>query len=149
LMLAGLWTKAFFIPILPGILVTLFAYGKSRAAGTVILVSAFGSPWYVFNFLHSGSITGLPETILARTSVASSLGALAKLDWGNLLTVARSSHIWIGNSSLLGVRTWMYQVICWLFLFGIAGLLWKPRRLADRTLLPLVLTYAFFLAALF
>jgi len=145
-MLGGLWTKSFFVPILLGVVLVLLAYGKIRPACTVLLVSIAGFPWYVLNILHSGSLTGLPEAVLAKSSIISSVAALAELDWDNVWRVARSSHIWIGNSSLLLVRTWMYQLIAAFFLLGILGLFCRPRMMLR--FLPLIVSYIVFCAGL-
>jgi hypothetical protein len=145
---AGLWTKAFFVPILCGVLLTLLIYARIRAAIAVLLLSALGWPWYFLNVLHSGSITGLPETVLARTSLQSSLSALRHLDWENLFNVARGTHIWVGNQSLLNVRGWMYMVIFLIFLFGVAGLTLRRRKPMHYAVLPLVVCYMVFCAAL-
>jgi len=146
--LVGLWTKAFFIPIVAAAVLILLLYGKTRSAVSLLLVSILGWFWYGMTFVHTGSITGLPETVLAQTSVPSSLDALGKLDWLNMFVVMRSSHIWIGNGSLLGVRSWMYQVITWFFVVTVLGLV-RPRRMtAQRTIAPLVLGYGVFLIAL-
>jgi hypothetical protein len=146
--LVGLWTKAFFIPIVGAAVLILFLYGKTRSAVSLFLISMAGWLWYASTFVHTGSITGLPETVLAHTSVPSSLDALRKLDWRNMLVVMRSSHIWIGNGSLLGVRSWMYQSITWFFVLTLVGLIRQKRMTAQRTIGPLVLGYAAFGVAL-
>src|SRR5262249_48831211 len=114
----------------------------------MLAVSVLGWPWYVFNLHYSGAITGLPETVQSHITLADSVHALSKLDWSNFFKVLRSSHIWIGNWSFLGVRSWMYQSVFWIFLIGVLGLLRKPRQLLDRTIVPLFILYVVFAAAL-
>ena len=109
-------------------------------------VALLGCPWYVYNFAHTGSWTGLSETVRAKTSVVSSLRVLTQMDWMNVVTDARKLHIWIGNWSFLNVRTWMYQAVTWLFLLGAAGLLEGLRRRQKWRVAPVVATYAAFLA---
>jgi 4-amino-4-deoxy-L-arabinose transferase-like glycosyltransferase len=148
LIVAGLWTKAFFVPILAGTVLALLSFGKVRPAFVVVIASVLGWPWYIVNYRFSGAITGLPETVLGHTTVATSLQALWMLDWRNFVVVLRASHIWIGNWSLLGVRSWMYEVISWLFCLGLLGFIRKPARFLDRTIRPLALLYIVFIAAL-
>ena len=62
--------------------------------------------------------------------------------------MAVRSHIWIGNWSFLGVRSWMYQVVFWLFLITVAGLLLRRMRVASPVLSPLLFTYGVFAASL-
>jgi hypothetical protein len=144
----GLWTKAFFIPIVAGAILALSWQRKVRSAATLLVISAFGWVWYVFVFLRTGSITGLPETVSADTSIASSFRALWKIDWRNAWSVLRSSHIWIGNGSLLGVRSWMYQLIGWIFLILLAGVLIKRAERTQSGISSLIVCYTAFGAAL-
>jgi hypothetical protein len=74
--------------------------------------------------------------------------AVWKLDWLNLVRVLRSSHIWIGNWSLLDVRRWWYLSIFWMFVISLLGFIRKPGKLYDRTVRPLLLIYFGILAAL-
>ncbi len=148
LMVAGLWTKAFFVPILAGTILILLLYRMFRPALILFVVSVLGWPWYVLNLYHSGAITGLPETVQSHITLADSFHALWRLDWDNLVKVLRSSHIWIGNWSFLGIRSWMYQSVFWLFILGLFGWIRRPRQLLDRTVLPLIILYFAFSAAL-
>src|SRR5207247_306301 len=97
LAVAGLWTKAFFIPIVAAAVFSLLWRRKSRLAGLLLISSAVGLVWYATNVLQTGSITGLPETVQAKTSIVSSIRVVPKLDWSNIGSVLRASHIWIGN----------------------------------------------------
>jgi hypothetical protein len=148
LVIAGLWTKAFFIPLLAAAILCLLLYGHARSAVLLLLISMAGWPWYFLNWIQSGSLTGLPETVQANTTLASSLAVLRKLDWGNVGAVLRSSHIWIGNGSLLGVRTWIYRVIGWIFLVMLLGLLRPTAMKARLRIWPLALCYVVFAASL-
>jgi hypothetical protein len=123
LVIAGLWTKAFFIPIFAGVVLCLICAGRLRATAFVLVFSLLGMPWYIGNFVHSHTITGLPEEISLTTSTITTVQALSGINWINLCRVLRSSHIWTGNWSFLSVRVWMYQVVFGTFVFGIIGLL--------------------------
>jgi hypothetical protein len=146
MVVAGLWTKAFFIPILAGMFLVLLCLGRVRMAALLLAISALGSPWYLYNFMHTGSITGLPETVASKSSLLSTIHSLWELDWINLFNVTTSSHIWIGNWSFLGVRSWMYKVISWFFWMGALGVVAKQQ--ARRDLFPLFVAYFVFVAGL-
>ena len=144
---AGLWTKAFFISIVAGILLVMAIYRQFKPAAILMLVSVLGWPWYVYNFFQTGSFTGLPETIATNTSVLASTRLFSVLDWRNVFSVVTGSHIWIGNWSFISVRSWMYRVVLWLFVLGILGLLRHGRR-SLRPVLPLIVVYITFGAGL-
>jgi hypothetical protein len=93
-------------------------------------------------------MTGLPETVIGKITPAMTINALRKLDWVSLATVLRSSHIWIGNWSLLGVRRWWYLIIFWIFIVALLGFVRKPGQLLARRVRPLILIYFGILAAL-
>jgi hypothetical protein len=147
LLVAGLWTKAFFIPIAAGVLLCLIYTGRLRAAAFVLAFSMLGAPWYISNFIQSHAVTGLPEEISGTTSSITVVQALSRLNWINLFRVLRSSHIWTGNWSFLSVRVWMYQVVFAAYLIGILGLF--RGRLRNRwAMAALGICYAAFLAGL-
>jgi hypothetical protein len=123
LLIAGLWTKAFFLPIAAGVVLCLVFAGRFRAAALIALLSMLGTPWYIANFVQSHALTGLPEEIAGTTSNVTIAQALSKMNWLNLFRVLRSSHIWTGNWSFLSVRIWMYQVVFGIYILGIVGLL--------------------------
>ena len=147
LLIAGLWTKAFFIPIVAGVILTLIYAGHFRAAAIVVAFSMLGAPWYIHNFIQSHTITGLPEEIDGRTSTITVAQALSKLNWLNLFRVLRSSHIWTGNWSFLSVRVWMYQVVSVVYFLGIVGLL-RGRLKNSRGIVAVGICYSVFLAGL-
>ena len=74
--------------------------------------------------------------------------ALFHLDWINLFNVGASSHIYIGNWSFLMVRSWMYLVVSRFFLIGLLGFARRPRILLEKSVLPLVVIYCTYIAAL-
>jgi hypothetical protein len=150
LLIAGLWTKAFFIPLLIGTVLSLLIFKHFRQAMIVLLVAAIiGSGWYVYNYQATGSLTGLPEAVKSGSSVGSSLQTLGQLDWRNLVNVVRFSHIWVGNWSFLNVRGWMYRLVSWLFLAGAFGCVlgWRS-GMSLRALVVLGVNYLLFIAAL-
>jgi hypothetical protein len=72
-LVAGLSTKAIFIPVLLAIVIAFLYRDEYRNAGKVALYSAPGWIWYLRNAWHTGSLTGLPETVSANTTMYSSL----------------------------------------------------------------------------
>ena len=147
LLVAGLWTKAFFLPIAAGILVSLLWHHRFRAAACVFAFCLAGLPWYVHTFVVTGSLSGLPETVEAKTSAITSAQAMSSIDWNNVVRVAVRSHIWAGNWSLLGVRSWMYTTIALTILAGIFGVLLRP-RLMPGGVGALILIYTVFVAGM-
>jgi hypothetical protein len=147
LLIAGLWTKAFFIPITTGVLLCLIYTGRLRAAALVLAFSMLGTPWYISNFIQSHAVTGLPEEISGTTSSVTVVQALSRLNWVNLFRVLRSSHIWTGNWSFLSVRVWMYQVLFATYAIGILGL-FRGRLRNPWAMAALGICYAAFIAGL-
>jgi hypothetical protein len=145
-LIAGLWTKALFLPIVAGVILTLIYAGHFRAAAIVVAFSTLGTPWYIHNFIQSHTITGLPE-ISGTTSTITAAQALSKLNWLNFFRVLRSSHIWTGNWSFLSVRIWMYQVVSTVYFLGIVGLL-RGRLQNSRAIVALGICYSVFIIAL-
>jgi hypothetical protein len=72
---------------------------------TMAALSCIGWLWFARNLLVTGSLTGLPETVGANTTVASSVNALSGIDWFGVLRLAAVSHIWMGYWSLLQFRS--------------------------------------------
>ena len=148
LMLAALSTKAVFIPVLLAIALALFCLRDIRGVAIIAVASAPGWAWYVRNLLITGSMTGLPETVSARTTVVSSIGSLAQIHWMDVLHLAAASHIWIGNWSLLQYRGWIYQTILVLYAIGVAGFIAYLSKTRTKTVVVLLVIYAFFASSL-
>ena len=147
-LLAGLWTRAFFIPITAAMILVLLFYRNFRTAGILTAALLPGSIWYLLNLTRTGSFTGLSIMGTARPSIASSIQTLFHLDWVNLFNVGASSHIYIGNWSFLTVRSWMYLVISRFFLIGLLGFARRPRMLLEKHVLPFAVMYCSYIAAL-
>lgn len=147
LLLAGLWTKAFFFPVAAGVFGSLLWYRQFRGALWIFVVCIAGLPWYFYTYVVTGSLSGLPETVAAQTSAVTSAQSITSIDWGNVVRVAVRSHIWAGNWSLLGLRSWMYTTIALTMALGIVGLLLRPFRM-PRFLPAVVLVYLVFLSGM-
>jgi hypothetical protein len=147
-LLAGLCTKAFFVPIVAAIVAWMIANRRFRTAAIISAISVPGWIWYLRNLFVTGSVTGLPETVAASTTVMSSITSLAAIGWKALLRLTAVSHIWIGNWSLLQYRSWIYQTIMVLFAAGVAGFLAFLFKSSSRILQVLMLIYVAFAASL-
>jgi hypothetical protein len=144
-LLAGLSTKAFFIPILFAVIVSLLWLKEIPSAATVFLTSSAGWIWYARNFWITGSLTGLPETVLANTTVTASLSSIGLIEWLDVFRLAAVSHVWMGNWSLLQYRGWIYQTVLYMFGIGIAGFILhtaKSRKPVNRVMLFVYLCFA-------
>jgi hypothetical protein len=148
LLLAGLLTKAFFIPVLLAVAIALFCVRDIRAVAIVAVSSVVGWVWYFRNIWVTGSMTGLPETVSAKTTIGSSIASLGQIRWMDTLRLAAVSHIWMGNWSLLQYRGWLYQAILIFYAIGIGGFLAYLRRSSSRPVLVMLLIYVLFAASL-
>src|SRR5262249_9107457 len=135
-------------PIVIATFIALLWIRDFRALLTMLAASSIAWIWYVRNLWLTGSLTGLPETVSAKTSVVSSISTIRNMDWFGVLRLAAVSHIWIGNWSLLQYRSWMYEVVLVIFAFGLFGFVVFLLKDKPRTLSVLVFIYVCFAAAL-
>jgi len=149
LMLAGLSTKAFLIPVLIAAVLGILALREFRTAAVVSFVSAAGWIWYARNIWITGSLTGLPQTVAAKPSLLESIASLRHLHWIDMIKLTAVSHIWIGNFSLLQYRSWIYKVIELFFATGLVGfIIASLRKPLSHKFQVLLLVYALFAASL-
>ena len=144
-LLAGLSTKAFFIPVLFAIIVSLLWLKEIPSAAIIFVTSGAGWFWYARNFWITGSLTGLPETVEANTTVVSSVSSIGLIGWLDVFRLAAVSHVWMGNWSLLQYRGWIYQIVLYLFGIGAAGFilyLAKSPKPVNRVLLFIYFAFA-------
>ena len=145
---AGLLTKAFFVPVFVVIVFVMLWMRRYRMVLTMAALSCIGWLWFARNLLVTGSLTGLPETVAANTTVASSVNALSGIDWFGVLRLAAVSHIWMGYWSLLQFRSWMYDTVLILFAIGLCGFIPFMLRAASRAIVVMLLIYVGFASAL-
>jgi len=148
LLLAGLSTKAIFIPILAAVVAVLLWWRERTAAMKLVMGTTLGWIWYIRNVWITGSVTGLPETVVANTSISSSLAALGMINWTDLFRLTAVSHIWMGNWSLLQYRSWIYETVFVLFVIGIAGFMAYLRKSKSRSVRAFIVIYVVFCASL-
>jgi hypothetical protein len=128
---AGFLTKAYFIAAVPAVAVAgAIAIWKApkknrlRYAGFVVSCLAVGMVlcgwWYLKSLSVAGPIwaDAAPSASLSGRTL---LSRAMEMPWRTAINAAWGSHIWIGGWSFLGVRSWMYQVLSWVFLLGFAG----------------------------
>jgi hypothetical protein len=147
-LVAGLSTKAFFIPIALAVLLILIAVRQFRLAAITALTSAISCFWYIRNAWITGSATGLPETVSSQSTILSSIQSVGSIQWWDVLKLTAVSHIWMGNWSLLQYRSWMYEVVMAFFAIGVLGFVIHLARDRSPILLSLCLVYATFGLAL-
>jgi hypothetical protein len=143
-LLAGLSTKAFFIPVLFAIIISLLWLKEIPSAAIVFVTSGAGWFWYARNFWITGSLTGLPETVEANTTVVSSVSSIGLIGWLDVFRLAAVSHVWMGNWSLLQYRGWIYQTVLYMFGIGVAGFILyiaKSGKPVNRVLLFIYLVF--------
>jgi len=117
----GLLTKAFFIPVIAALIVAFLWLKHFRTAATFMGVAAAGCIWYAKNLWVTGSLTGLPETVSANTTLGSTLASIPAIQWPGVLRLAAVSHVWMGNWSLLQYRSWIYDTVLVFFAIGMFG----------------------------
>ncbi len=129
---AGLLTKAYFLPAVPGLGVILIScfYRRDRwkalARGLACLLMALtvSGWWYWRNHVLTGSFSGLMQDVaLHRMTLAELLRTAPRVDWRNALDSTFLSHIWFGNWSFLVVRSWMYHAFRFAGLLAVLGIL--------------------------
>jgi hypothetical protein len=143
-LLAGLSTKAFFIPVLFAVLISFLWLKEIPSAAIVLVTSGAGWIWYARNFWITGSLTGLPETVQANTTVAGSVSSIGLIGWLDVFRLAAVSHVWMGNWSLLQYRGWIYQTVLYMFGIGIAGFILhtaKSRKPVNRVMVFIYLSF--------
>ncbi|HET9217920.1 MAG TPA: hypothetical protein VFR18_13130 [Terriglobia bacterium] len=144
ILLTGLATKAFFIPIFGCVLLNMLMLRAPLVAGSFLALTLPGWIFYIRNATITGSFTGLPETVQAQTSVVSSFTVVLQIDWIGVIRLAAATHIWTGFWSLLPLRSWMHQTVFCVFLLASAGFvlhLLKSKHATARVLSVLYITY--------
>jgi hypothetical protein len=160
---AALLTKAYFLALLPWAAVILVRaivrkqherrapwYQMLAAAGTCFACAG----WYYLRILKlTGTLTGEQNDVAARFSRLSFIDALISTPWVRDWDFIAISHIWLGNWSFIGARTWMYRSIEVVYILGFLGLVLQMVR--PRGFLPkgqsisiLAMPYAFFVLGL-
>ncbi|HLH01105.1 MAG TPA: hypothetical protein VKX49_32680 [Bryobacteraceae bacterium] len=124
-LVAGLLTKAYFLAVLPLVLVACFWARKCKAASLVMgFVLLLAAPWYGRNLARYGVITGMQEA-RSGIGVTDILKAAPQLDWPALAIRNARWALWTGNNTFLTFSTWTLNSVLILLLF--AMMLWAVR----------------------
>jgi hypothetical protein len=117
----GLLTKSYFLTALPvAVLLVIFAVyrrGKRGVLNALIVcaVPVAISGWWYWRNHALGEWSGAPLSRL--------LPNVWRVNWISSVDTILLSHIWFGNWSFLGLRSWMYHVMGLIFAAACAGLL--------------------------
>lgn len=131
---ATLLTKAYFLVLLPLSVVALIrAWHRDPVRRRrdflellimLVVCLAISGWWYGRNLWMTHSLTGEQIEVAATThSIISLPQAMVRTPWRRVLDFLLVSYIWIGDGSFLVVRSWMYRVVEWIWIFSLAGVL--------------------------
>jgi 4-amino-4-deoxy-L-arabinose transferase-like glycosyltransferase len=132
---AALLTKAYFLALLPWAVVVLMKSNRKQAMAAAVSCLIVAGWYYERVIRLTGTITGEQNDIGAGTSSVSWTEAIRTMPWRRILDFIVTSHIWLGNWSFIGARTWMYRAIEFTFVLAIAGLVlqcMRPRKRLSR-----------------
>jgi hypothetical protein len=145
----ALLTKAYFLTLIPAILVVYAAFLRRRMAIPALVTFAAAiaiAGWWYGRAIHAtGTLTGDQISIAAHRSGTPFLRAIQGLKWRGAADFALTSHIWLGGWSFLVLRTWMYRAIE-LILF--VGQVVNLRRVANPPFAICIATQFFFWAGM-
>jgi hypothetical protein len=117
----GLLTKSYFLTAAIAVgailIVAVFSRGKRIISSAFVLfvVPLATSGWWYWRNRALGEWSGAALSDLLRNIKA--------VEWIPSIDTILLSHIWFGNWSFLGVRSWMYHLMGAFFLAGFAGFL--------------------------
>jgi len=113
----ALLTKAYFLALIPVVVVFVAIWAKryrayTRSLAVLLCPVAISGWWYVRTWALTHTLSG--EQIEVAGNQAgfrgqTLFGAVRTLHWPSAIDFAFLSHIWLGNWSLLVVRSWMYH----------------------------------------
>jgi hypothetical protein len=125
---AGLLTKAYFVACIPvlvgaGVLAIWRATPQKRTrvavmiSASALLAMTFSAWWYL-------RILSVPGPVWVDAVPAANYGALellVRMPWEIAVKGALDMHFWIAGWSFLSLRSWIYLILRWGFLFAILG----------------------------
>ena len=147
----SLLTKAYFLAVVPAILLAAWFWAGPRQLLTVTSSAAVLSAWwYIRNLVTTHSISGEQVDLGGLGSRLSFTQAMQQMNWWKAADVVFLSHVWLGNWSFLVVRSWMYRTFA---VIACAAALGLVLRLVLRSkyrpeLLAFLALYGSFLFAL-
>ena len=153
----ALLTKAYFLALLPPLLLLPLLVWRKRALVPSLLLAAgpvvIAGWWYARNLLLTGSLSGeQTEVAIQRFSAVEMLHMIARVPWIKAADFIFMSHIWLGDWSFLVVRSWMYHLFALAWIIAAVGFaaryFSKPPRPSRSDLTLLAGFYLSFLIAM-
>ncbi len=143
---SGLLAKAYFLALLPILLVTFLGAKKWKHGLLVaMVVLALAGPWYVRNLVRYGDLSGMQET-RSGVGTVGVLESAARLDWPIIAIRTARWALWTGNNSFLTFSTTTLDAT---LMFAATGLiLWALHRQHEWAEWVTVAHCGIFLAAL-
>jgi hypothetical protein len=125
-------TKAYGLAAIPAVAVVGFDIVRKshsrKFQNSILVIVSFGLMagisgwWFLRNLRIKGSFLGPDGAPPEKLSYLDIIHRTAQGNWTQLLRSQMDSHIWIGDWSFLGLRSWMYDVFNWWILLIIAGI---------------------------
>ncbi len=124
---AGLLTKAYFLALVPLVVVVCLARKSlarkkwmdlALAAGIILAVAA---PWYIRNAVKYGALSGMQEA-RAGFGPAAAIQSTVTLDWTATAVASLRSWLWTGNNSFTSfslvteaaiIAIWLVALVLW------------------------------------
>ena len=126
----GLLTKAYFLTAVPALVVIVLLAGIDRKQALRILARIMVAAvllagwWYARNLGLYGNVSGMQEiTLNASPSLAQRIATIARVPWPDSIATMIKQHIWVGNSSFIGLSRALYQTAYIIIVCAIAGML--------------------------
>lgn len=111
----ALLAKSYLLILLPAL---WFSAGLAGLRGAIIATTAataIAGPLYISTWFATGSLTGEQIEAGVHLSPSELFHLTTHVDWLGALSFGFNSHIWLGNWSFIGLRSWMYQLLALLF----------------------------------
>jgi len=100
---------------------------------TLLCATLTGGWWYARNLMLTGSLSGEQLEAAAGQNLLALGKEAFRMDWLRAANFTLRSHIWLGNWSFLGVRSWMYHIVNVFFFAAILAVaFWYLRSMWRR-----------------
>jgi hypothetical protein len=154
----GLLTKAYFLTAVPA-LITIFVgfcfagRPRKRLLAHLCLIGVLSCLvagwWYARNYSLYGNVSGMQElTLTSNLTFMDRIEAATRVEWSSSIQSMLKQHIWIGNTTFLGLSRSTYQVGYFLIFLSILGAGMSLIRRQSSKLSILTVFYSFFMIGL-
>jgi hypothetical protein len=155
----GLLTKAYFLTAIPALAVTCLWLvlrnrdnRRAQAAHVALMFAVafgIGGWWYLRNYLHTGTISGLDEAILLKgVGFAQKVDGAFHVHWKDAIDTVLLSHVWYAGWSAPALRNSIYRDVYWLVAVAVVGCAVSLRNSRSLQRVCLAIFYGFFWAGL-